>query len=399
MMNRLVAVTYHCLLEIMLGLLFLFFFYIGSKELPPILMLLGLCLGGLIPLVMLLDKFTNRGKWFYFAIVFPLLLVAGTKAHFSVYVVALLGLFIFWRGISLYGDFTGHSETLFLFLSFLLGITVIIYSAMIHYPYQSLIVLLLLVQIVLVLAGSFFYKWSTITKDKLRFALYYLKIIVGISIIGALITFFMKYIQLLFFGILNTFALLFANLVIPILKIMEFILSLFGKGERVPQLLGSDMQKEAGKYKESSSFMIPNLFYLLLLLIAVAFILHYIYKKRLTLRAAAHDYSSSVEISEGRLRQKRGSIFKKRVKPPEDFIRREIFLLEKYAHKLKVGRFPYETLAEWGQRVGLTKTEQVNEIYEKIRYGPFLSSLEQHDQVKAEIHHLKQQIKEIANNK
>lgn len=62
MMNRLVAVTYHCLLEIMLGLLFLFFFYIGSKELPPILMLLGLCLGGLIPLVMLLDKFTNRGK-------------------------------------------------------------------------------------------------------------------------------------------------------------------------------------------------------------------------------------------------------------------------------------------------------------------------------------------------
>jgi len=398
MMNRLVAVTYHFLLEVILGLLFLFFFYIERKELPPILIVLGLCLGGLIPFIILLEKFTNKGIWLYFVIVFPLLLVMGTTAHFSIYIVSLLGFFIFWRGISLYGDFTGHSETLFLFLSFLLGIIVIIYSTMIHYPYQSVIIFLLILQIVMVLAGSFLHKWKSITEDKLRFALYYIKIIGAVSLIGTVITFFIGPIQLLFFGLFKTFVMLFANLVTPILKIIVFILSLFGKGERVPQLHGSDMRIGAGKYKEGSFIMSPNLLYLLLLLIAVAFIIYYIYKKRLFQQTTVHDHSSIVEISTGSQLQGRNSIFKKRVKPPEDHIRREIFHLEKYAHKLNVGRLPFETLDEWWQRVGLNQLGQINKIYEKVRYGLILSTIEEQVQVKAEIHQLKKQIKEIAEN-
>jgi hypothetical protein len=399
MINRVVAVSYHFLLELILGLLFLFFFYIDSKELPPILLLVALCLGGLISLDILLEKWMNKGKWLFFVIVFPLILVTGTKAGFSIYVVAVLGLFIFWRGISLYGDFTGHSETLFLFLSFLLGMIVIIYSAMIHYPYQSWIVSLLLLQIVLVLAGLFFSKWNMIAEDKMRFALYYLKMIGGILIISVVITFFMKYIQLLFFGILKMIVFLFANLAALGLNIIEFLLSLFGKGEMIPQSLHSDVEHTVGKYKGDACFMTSNLMYILLLLVAVVFTIYFLYKKRLNLLLGASNHSSLVEISEGGLRQGRSSIFKKRTKPPEDFIRRQIFQLEKYAQMLKLGRLPYETLDEWLQRVGLTETGQVNEVYQKIRYGTFLSSTEEQAQVKAKIHYLKQQIREIAKSK
>jgi hypothetical protein len=343
--------------------------------------------------MLLLEKFASKGKWLYFILVFPLFFLIGMEVDFSIFVTGVLGFIIFWRGISLFNDITGHSETLFLFLTFLLGIIVIIYSAFLHYPHQNLIVALIIFEILLILVGKFFNKWNTITEDKLRFILYFIKIIGGVSFIGVVASFSLKYLQSIFFGTLKNAAMMGAYAGIPILKISEWILRQFGSGKRTTHLLDSDVQKEVDQY-ELHTLTTPNLRYVFLI-VAVMILFFYIYKKRVKF-LAVNDQSSSVEIFGGSVKNERKSIFKKQNKPPEDFIRREIFQLEKYAFKVKLGRLPFETLDEWWERIGLTDTNHVNEMYEKVRYGAILASKEEQVQIKEEILHLKQQIKDIA---
>jgi hypothetical protein len=393
-MKRLTAITYHFLLEFTFGLLLVFFIYIESKEIPPITHLFGLCFGGFISLILLVEKFAGKGKWIYLFIALPILLVVGTKLHFSIYIVALICLLVFWRGLSLYSDYTGHSDTLFLFLSFLFGILLIIYSAMLHYPYQQLILFLIIFQILLVLLGIFISKWSNVSDGKMSFFVYFLKVLGAAAILGAGITFILKYVQYIFFGILNALAFIFSFLTVPSMKVWEFIISLFlSRVERKPQNLDSDMKKAANDHGHTT--MTLNYVYLIIVAACIGLLIYYIKKKRVHLLVTS-DYLSSVEMNTAGLRQERGLFFKNRVKPPEDPIRREIFYLEKYAYKLKLGRYPYETLDEWWNRMGLIETEAINQTYDKVRYGLIGSSIEEQHHVKKVITDLKQKIKELA---
>jgi hypothetical protein len=394
MTKRIISVLYHFLLEFTLLLLCNFFFYIESRQLPPILTLLGLSFTGILLLLLLVEKFSNKGKWLFLLIVLPLLLIAGTKLHFSIYSVGLLGLLIFWRGLSLYRDYTGNSETLYLFLTFFIGIMVIIYSAMSHYPYQFLIVLLLIYQIILVLLGLFISKWSNITEDKTKFIIYFFKVLAGAAMVGGIVTFILKYIQTIFFGIFSGIALTFSYLAIPVFKLWQWIISLFFQGERKPQLLESDVGK-VDTYR-GEPFNLPlNVVIFMIILIGAAILVYYVRKKRVeTLYSSA--YSTSVIYSEANIVKGKRFFSKKRTKPPQDPIRREIYLLEKYAYNLKLGRFRYETLDEWWGRIGLIKTEAANIIYDKIRYGMVVSTVEEQAEVKQVMSDLKLQLKNLA---
>jgi hypothetical protein len=394
--KRLTAIIYHFLLEFTLGLQLLFFYYIESKEPPPILALFGLCFGALILLVLLLEKFAQKGKWLYLIIVLPLLLAAGVIAHFSFYIVLLIGLFIFWRGLSLYSDYTGHSDTLFLLLTFMFGIFAIIYSAMLHYPYQHLIVILLIFQIVLVLSGIFFSKWSAITDGKSRFIVYFLEVIGGAAILGTAITLILKYIQTIFFGIINFIALIFSMLTVPVMNIWILMIRLFGGKERKRELFKRVLPK-SDKDFSSVSFTL-NFVYLFIIAACIGILIYYIRKKRVNF-LLTNDYFSTAEFHNGGQRPERGLFFRNRVKPPEDPIRREIFQLEKYAYKLHLGRLPFETLDEWWRRMGLKNTQAIHQIYDKIRYGMARSSQEEQVQVKEVTLKIKQEIKEIAKSR
>lgn len=133
--------------------------------------------------------------------------------------------------------------------------------------------------------------------------------------------------------------------------------------------------------------------YVLLAIGAVAFII-YLYKKIFRPQTISVDHSSVVSVSEGVFGSRQTNLFRRRIKPPEDIIRLEIFELEKYASKLKLGRLPFETLEEWWQRVGLSGSPESIAIYEKVRYGEGSSSIEEQTMMKMEIQRLKQQLKE-----
>ncbi|WP_223595150.1 hypothetical protein [Neobacillus bataviensis] len=393
------AVSYHFTLELMLGMLLVFLYFINKEELPPLFFLFPICLGSLILFIILLHQYQNKGKWIYFLTVFPLLLMAGYQTGQPISLWMFIGVLIFWRGIILYDDFSSRSDVHMLLLSFFIGMAAIIYTAMSHYIYQNQIIILLIVKVFLVLAANFFKKWNAIHGDKTRFALYYIKILAGLSLVGLIFTFLLKYIQKAYFGILQLFIFAFSKIAEPLLNMFQYLFSLYENNEYKPNSKGTKIELDSGKYQEQTFGMTENILYLILILALLGFIIYFIYKKKLKLQTFSGNPSNKVEVSEGVFSGKLTSFLRKKEKPPEDSIRKEIFELEIFAQKLQLGRFPFENLQEWFNRVGIRELNETIEIYEKVRYGGLLSSMDDQNMIKKDIHLIKQKLKEIHKNR
>ncbi|MEH7334813.1 hypothetical protein V7161_19410 [Neobacillus drentensis] len=399
MINRVVAVSYHFMLELMLGMLLVFLYFINKQELPPMFFLFPICLGGLILFIILLHQYQNKGKWLYFLTVFPLLLFAGYQTDQPISLWMFIGVLIFWRGLILYDDFSSRSEVLMLLLSFFIGMAAIIYSAMEHYIYQNQIIILLIVKFFLVLAANFFKKWNAIHGDKTRFALYYIKILAGLSLVGLIFTFLLKYIQKAYFGIFHIFIFAFSKIAEPLLNMFQYLFSLSENKEYKPNSKGTKIELDSGKYHDQTFGMTQNILYLILILALLGFIIYFIYKKKLKLQTFSGNSLNIVKVSEGVFSGKLTSFLRKKVKPPEDSIRKEIFELEIFAQKLQLGRFPFENLQEWFNRVGIIELNETIEIYEKVRYGGLLSSMDDQNMIKKDVFLIKQKLKEIHKNR
>jgi hypothetical protein len=307
----------------------------------------------------------------------------------------VLGIFVFWRGLSLYHEYSKHSETFLLLLSFLIGLVAIIYSGMSRYPFQRQIILLLIIQILIVLIGSFIRKWTSIDTDKTKFAIYFMKILTFLTVIGVSFALLLKYIQHVFLSLFQIFVLLFTSIVGPIFKFIQYFQNLFGSKERKPTLQDSDVLTGNGNYQDQSYGITQDILTILFILGALALIIYLFYRKRVRMGTASNNRSSMVEMVEVGFISDRFSSLRKKVKPPEDLIRREIFNLEKFAHKINLGRLPFETIEEWWERVGITGSEEIIEIYSKVRYGRITFSNEDTIQISKEIRQLKNKLKEI----
>ncbi|ETI68085.1 hypothetical protein BAVI_14274 [Neobacillus vireti LMG 21834] len=391
-MNRVAAVTYQFILELILGMLCLFFVYINKNEFPPLLLLAVLCISSIIPFSLLLAKFHNNGKWLYLVTILPVMLLIGFQTGLPLFCGLGLGLLVYWRGISLFNDVSERPEALLLLLSFIIGLVAIIYSAMSKYPFQSEIVILLLTQLVIVLLGGFLRKWNSIQTDKAKFAVYFLKVIAAVMAIGVIPTVLLKYIQMILFAVLHFFVILLSTVSEPLFGFLEYLLRLNGnEGRKANIKTGTGLPDE---YQPPAYEKTETTLYILLIVVAVAFII-FLYKKKFTKHDFSVANSAVVSVSEGAYGSTKSNLFRRRMKPPEDIIRREIFELEKYAGKLKLGRLPFETLEEWWQRIGLSGSSEATAIYEKVRYGEGTSSIEEQTMMKTEIVQVKQQLREI----
>ncbi|MGG3466475.1 hypothetical protein ABES02_02870 [Neobacillus pocheonensis] len=397
MIYRVAAVSYHFTLELMLTVLCVFLFFIQKNELPPIFVFLGICLFGIILFTMLLSKFLNKGKWLYFITIFPLLLMAGQLLGFSLLFSAMSGLFIFWRGISLFDDYSEHSEVLMVLLSFLIGLVVIIYSAMRHYSYQNQIVFFLIFEVFLVVTAAFIKKWNVIHSDRWRFAQYFIKILSVLSLIGLILTSLFKYLQTVVFSILQFIVIGLSSIVEPMINILQYLLNNFSKKEFKSTLKESDVKLDGDNFHEHSFGITENILYHLLIMAVVGFIIFLFYKRKLKFRKILGSSLANVEITNGVLSALQPSFMRKRVKPPNDFIRREIFELQKLAHKLHLERLPHETLEEWWNRIGIPSSGDIIQIYEKVRYGEVVSSIEEIAKVKVDFRVVRQYFKDIHN--
>lgn len=395
MMKRVTAIACRFLIEVNLSILFLFLFYINKKELPPILLLVVLCACSIILFTIILGKFLNKGKWIYFATLFPLQLVVSNQAGISIFMGMVIGMFVFWRGFSLYDEFSEPAETLVLLLSFITGLVAIIYSGISHYPYQAQIILLLIIQILVVLVSRFIKKWNSIDSDKFKFAFYFMKILTVLSAIGGLFALLLKYIQIVFLSVLQITALLLTSIIGPILNLFRYLQGSYKGEEGKPNLQESDSLGETDNYQGQSYGVTQDILYILFILGVVALIIYLMYRSKLKRQTVSKNESRVAEIFDRGFISNQASLLRKKVKPPEDLIRREIFVLEKYAHKIKLGRLPFETLEEWWQRVGINDSEELIEIYDKIRYGGLTFSNEESIQISRRIRHLKQKLKDI----
>ena len=395
MMKYVTSIASRVLIEVNLCILFLFLFYINKKELPPILLLVVLCACSIILFTVILGKFLNNGKWIYFATLFPLQLVVSNQAGLSIFMGMIVGLFIFWRGLSLYDDFSEPTETLLLLLSFITGLVAIIYSGISHYPYQAQIIFLLIIQILVVLISRFIRKWSSIDSNKFKFAIYFMKILTVVTVIGGMFALFLKYIQFVFLSVLQITALLLTSIIGPILNLIPYLQGSFKGEEGKPNLQESDSLSETENYQGQSYGLTQDILFILLILGVVALIIYLGYRSKLKRQTVSNNESRVAELFNRGFISNQASLLRKKEKPPEDLIRRQIFDFEKYAHKIKLGRLPFETLEEWWQRVGLIDSEQVIEIYDKIRYGGLTPSNEEVIQISGRIRHLKQKLKDI----
>ncbi|MFC4798024.1 DUF4129 domain-containing protein [Neobacillus sp. GCM10023253] len=394
MMYRIAAVSSHFILEIVIANLFLFLFFIGQKRFPPILLFSSLGFISIILFFILLERFASKGKWLFLVIILPAIVIIGHLGGLSLFFASVIGLFVFWRGISIYDESSGLSKTILLFFSFTLGIIALVYSAMISYPYQNAIIFQIILFIVVIITDGFCRKWSAVTNDKAKFAFYFFRIMASVTVIGIAFMFLLKYIQLIFSSILQGIVFLFSGLAVPVIRFIEFALSLFGSSDYKPTTKVGEGTNEGFDYQPRSFEVTENVLYFLALCTVVGFVI-YLLRKKSRLKESGSHFHHSVIISEGEPGGVFTSIFKRKGVPPDDFIRKEIFRLEKFAKRLRLGRAANETLKEWRQRTGLHLSNETIQVYERVRYGGDEASIEDKNYVQQEAQALKLQLKEI----
>ncbi|OLS41916.1 hypothetical protein [Bacillus sp. MRMR6] len=393
-MRQLLSATYHFSLEILLGLIILYLFYTNKEGMPPVALLLLLSLGSLILFSLLLIKYSEKGKWLYFITVAPLLIFMGNQLEVSKYLLVIIAVLVFWRGILLHREAGGYFAGTMLLITLPVGIICLIFASASNYPFMSHIVIILIVQGFLVLLGEFLKKWGSINEDRASHAVFFGKLLGAICLIAFSIAFLLKPLQLIFFKALKTFALVFAYIMTPLLSGLQ-ILQITGcqrKSSEV-EMSGQDEQLPF-QYKERSYIPIEDIMFVIVVLLVIVFLAYLFIKKKINLLPPINKFSDAIEISTGRLGVNRKSILSRRIKPPGDIIRREIFELERFAYKYNSGRLLYETVEEWLHRIGFTDVEQVIKIYEKLRYGHESYTSGEKTSFMLEISRMKQHIKD-----
>jgi hypothetical protein len=391
--RQLLSATYYFSLELLFGLIILYLFYTNKVGLPPVLLLLLLSLGGLILFSLLLIKYNEKGKWLYFITVVPLLFFIGNQFELSKYVLVFIIVLVFWRGILLHRETGSYLAGTMLLITLPVGIISLIFASASNYPFISHIVIILIVQGFLVLLGEFLRKWGSIHEDKSKHALFFGKLLGAICLIGVSVALLMKPLQFIFFKVLKTHVLVFAYIMTPLLSGLQILQ--ITRGERGSSEAEMSGQEELPfQYKERLYIPIEDIMYVIVVLLVIVFLGYLFIKKKINLIPPLNTFSDAIEISTGRLGANRKSILPRRIKPPRDLIRREVFELERFAYKYNCGRHPYETIEEWLRRIGFADVEQVIKIYEKLRYGHQSYSSEEKTSFMLEISRMKQHIKD-----
>lgn len=398
MMRQLIAASYHFLVELILAILILFLvYYIPVEQFPPLFWIFSSSFCAFFFLLLFLIKFEGKESWLYFIIIFPLLLFLGSFTSMPLIQIAILGLLIFWRGISFFKRQTKGINNVFIFLFLVTGISLTFFSGSSEYKDQNIIIILFFTEIMLVLLGLFISKWATIDENRGKFMIYFGGFLIGAAVAGVVITYGFKLIKLLISGILILVAYILAYSLRIGYAIIHYLGNLFGM--KTHEIVATEALEV--EWYDYPSRIIKQLHnkptWLGFLLIAALLIgAYYYYKKRKKVVFSKKGDASMLQISEEVSVNKGGFFFKKRAKPPKDQVRSEIFFLERFASKLKMGRRPFESLTEWWARIGISASGDLSKIYENVRYGEEPSSADEVSKVRVEIIQIKEQFKEKA---
>ncbi|MGV2940980.1 hypothetical protein AB5I83_15380 [Mesobacillus sp. LC4] len=376
MKSRILNVFFRFYIEWTFASLILVVFHLLSSQQMPLLSTMIMAATASILFKLLLELKPQIAKPLYLLAVMPLLFVAGNLSNLGNFYTGIMAIFIFWRVLKFHQDSTSHSESVWLVLTFLIGLFVSPLAYFYGGSYLIQIVFLLIFQLLFILSGQFFLKWMDIeVHSKKRFFVTYSKLLGVIILLVSVITFGRNLIKDIFFYVLQLIGWTLSFLLYP-------LFSWIGSPEmqaRANKAFSGQLpnMENESPIEQSKQVFDPNVWGPILFVVLIIIGFYFIYKRtnlfsRSQEEEAVEPGYVTTTFVDGATN---GSDFTRRKKTiPDNHIRKEIFQLEKYAHKKELGRFNHEDIKEWFDRLRIQYDPRTIQTYEKVRYGEQLDT-------------------------
>jgi hypothetical protein len=396
MKSRVLNVFFRFFIEWTFVSLILVLFHLLSSQRMPLLSTMIMAAAASVLFVFLLELKPQLAKPVYLLAIMPLLFVAGNLSNLGNFYSGIMAIFVFWRVLKFHQDSTSHSESVWLVLTFLIGIFVSPLAYFYGGSYLIQIVFLLIFQLLFILSGQFLLKWIDVElASKKRFAVTYSKLLGMIFLLVAVLTFGRGILKDFFFFVLQLVGWTLSMLLYPF---FAWIGSADMQARANKVFSGSlpNMENETS-IKQAKQVFDPDFWGPILFAALIGIGFYFIYKKTSLFsrqkeeEAAEAGFTTIAQIEGGANSRELTGRHKA---APENYIRKEIFQLEKYAHKKELGRFTHEDVKEWFDRLKIQYDPRTIQKYERVRYGDHLDE-KSDGWFKEEIKKIKKQIIEL----
>lgn len=397
MIRRNIGAYYLLIIESIFGGFILTLSYSLLQKDVPLQAYFSIILTSCFAFVFLLDKFKEKGKWLFFLVIFPLLLIVGHLLSSSFIFSLIMSLLIFWRTLANFYEQEKLNEGKWLVATILLGIMMLFFTT----AKSDIVIALMIAQITFIFVGRFVKQWlqlDSLVNEKRRFFIPFISIFFIIGATGLLFTAGMNGFKWLFFFILK----MVVNVLVLILKPFFNWAEMQDWTSQIEELIniegGAEFDDSELKMEKNESILSvdPAQIITLLLIACVVFLFIYVFKRRKSEVRLNNKTKDSGFSSESSYLLETPSIFPfKKMPPPSDQIRKEIYSFERYARKHQIGREPFESLSDWMERIGLSNYEMINSIYEKVRYGESIYSDKEAKDFKNDIEIKKRELKSM----
>lgn len=296
---------------------------------------------------------------------------------------------------------------LWLFLNVFLGFILLIIAHIQDYPYQSPLMIIIILNLAFIVVGGFLLNWLSVVENKQvkRLLLRNFLSIMGMMMaISLLVVTFRDVLKWFVGSILKLVVFAASFLMSPIFNWVENY-ELTGEANPFAQIQNAQSQGDSENTSliHHQSSQAPNMdfnftyLYVAVFIILCILLFIFLYKKfqgsTEVLDSTENGYYSS-SFDEGE-KGSRSSKNKRHGELPSYRVRKEIYRLEKMAEKLQLGRYSSETIGEWFSRVGVKEDEFIQSVYERVRYGNQIESDEEYRLFLKRIDTKKAELKQI----
>jgi hypothetical protein len=376
--------------------LILLLLHLLSSKPMPLLFSMVISATASLSFTVLLEKKGNLAKPLYFLLIMPSIFLAGFMGGLATFYISLLALFVFWRTLRHFQDATARSESIWLVLTFFIGLFMTPLASFHESVYLKQMTFILLFQLLFTFLGQFVLKWIDVEfLLKRKFAFDFSKLLGAGLLLVMAISIGRNIIKETFFFILQGVGWVLSMIFYPFFAWIDHPLV----KERASRLF-SQKQEEA-EYKSqfdiSKQLIDPDLWGPILFGSIGAIIFFYLYKRTSLLKkdqeieVTPNGFIISNLISD---KMSGDAYFKRNSAIPANYLRKEIYQLEKFARKKDLGRLSHEAINEWLNRLCIDYDERIVDEYQNIRYGG-IEKENSEDWVTKEIRSIKKQFSNL----
>ncbi|MBT2678367.1 hypothetical protein J7E38_05100 [Bacillus sp. ISL-35] len=368
---RVLHVFFRFYIEWTFASLIMVIMHLLSSQQMPFTAAMAIAAAASLVFAILLEQRPNFAKPLYVLVILPVIVLFGNVSGLDLLYTGIMGVLVFWRILKFHEDSTSHSESVWLVVTFLIGVFVSPLGYFYGGSYLMQIAIILIFQLLFILLGQFLLKWLDIeTAAKNKFAVTYSRLLGGILLMVTALTFGRNLLKEIFFFVLQAIGWILSMLLYPLFSWIASPVIQERASKVIPNRkpnVENDPSFENAVLGFDPNFWGPILF---VLLVMIAFYFIYkksgLFKKEQGPNEIQAGFVTSAPFNDSSLNN---MLSRKRTIVPANQIRKEIFQLEKFAHKKELGRLNFEAINEWFDRLGIQYDARTIQTYEKVRYG------------------------------